>query len=221
MRAILTTFLLLCLPASAFAFGMKPADIQKQCREQAEEFYREGKDHLVVTFEGLAMPSKSYVYNSLIEKLKNTANLEFAVRAHRHTQATKAMICIREWEQVHHERLQLTIIGHSFGGGVAVQKLLNYLNTENIRVKNVITLDPRNPGSSIFSCRMQRPGREKFAKPVFVENYVNFYQCGGGLPGERVLGAENIEIDRATHTNLPNQELVYKKVKDLFESINI
>ncbi|MCO5144019.1 MAG: hypothetical protein M9962_13095 [Oligoflexia bacterium] len=220
MKTILISIALLCLPISAFAFGSKPADIQEQCKEQAENFYRDGKNHLVVTFEGLAMPSESFVYRGLIEKLQNTEiGSTFAVRAHRYKNAENAMTCIREWVNIHHERLNLTLIGHSFGGGIAVQSLLKTLKQENIKVKHVITLDPRDNSSSIFSCRMQNPGNEKYTRPSHVGQYINFYQCGGGLPGERVSGAENIEIERATHGNLPSQELVFKRVKELFEAL--
>lgn len=183
---------------------------QADCRDEALAASRKGIHHLVVSFEGLASYSAGFVRKGLIAPLIAAHPGRFVSANFAYTSVTRAELCIREWSSVHGQSLRLTIIGHSFGGGIATFRLFKLI--PDLYISEAVTLDPRS-WTSDSNLRKTR-SLEQFARPVNVGQFLNFYQRGG-MPGYRVEGAENFELTGVRHTRVPRHEAVRAALTDL------
>ncbi len=120
--------------------------------------------------------------------------------------SSSAHECVQAFYRVHQSESKISVLGHSFGAGIATFSLLEKLATDSIMVENVITMDPRN-GSNDGRYLATRE-QFQFEKPGHVAHFLNFRQRGGGLPGYSVTGAENIRVQGTTHVGLPRNEEV-------------
>lgn len=180
------------------------------CRSDAITARERGVHHLVISFEGLASYFAGFVRKGLIAPLARAHGDEFFSMNYAYTSSAKAAACVREWKSVQGSHLRVTVIGHSFGGGIAVPAFLSA--ARDIDFETVITLDPRSWSADANAARTK--SLDQFAAPANVRRFFNFYQRGG-MPGYRVLGAENYQIQGTTHTALPRNSTVIRAVDDL------
>lgn len=185
---------------------MSQTSFAKVCVDDAKKSKAAGINHLVISFEGLMSYGAGFVRRSLIKNMSANSQYKFYSKNLSYTSTSKAVECINDWEQVFKSQYELTIIGHSFGGGIATFKLLGLI--KNVYVDNVITLDPRSWSSD--SGYYKTKSLYQFAAPKNVGKFLNFYQRGG-MPGYKVLGAENFELKNTTHTRVPTHSSVFDK----------
>jgi len=178
-----------------------------ECTKDAQNSQKSGVNHLVVSFEGLASHFAGFVRKSLILNLQKRHPNEFVSKNYSYRSSSKAAACIRDWHQVFKGEFILSIVGHSFGGGIATFELLQKIG--DIPVDHAVTLDPR----SWVSDRDYRKNKDlfQFSNPGNVGYFVNFFQRGG-MPGYKVRGAENFELKNTSHTRVPAHGAVFQAV---------
>lgn len=168
----------------------------KICTKDALAAKAQGVNHLVISFEGLMSYNAGFVRKTLIKNLQS--KFRFYSKNLSYTSTAKAVECLNDWENVFKSNYQLSVIGHSFGGGIATFKFLELI--KHTHVDNVMTLDPRS--WSTDSQYSKTKSLYQFKKPQNVDQFVNFYQRGG-MPGYRVQGAQNQELKNTKHTKVP------------------
>jgi hypothetical protein len=194
------------------------ANSEKNCREQAIEASKHLSPHLVLSFEGLFIPAKGILYRSLITPLSKQKPKNLFYQQFRYSQAERATTCVLAWEKIlGKDGFTISVLGHSFGGGIGAPRLVKNLDRYGLKVKNLITMDPRDNSSKIFRCPSAEVGREKYAKLNNVESQISFFQCGRGLPGEHFSGVRNIEIKGHSHGNLPSSSLIYSITSQMIQ----
>ncbi|PCJ20598.1 MAG: hypothetical protein COB02_03495 [Candidatus Cloacimonadota bacterium] len=181
------------------------------CEVLAYDSKKANVSHLVISFEGLGSKFAGFVKRNITRKIQKELNYSFATKGYGWTDTNAAHECITKWSKVMKETLKLTIIGHSFGAGIATFKLLDKLKVSDIQVNNVITLDPRTGSNGGFSGEFMH-----FQKPEHVNLFVNFWQKRG-LRGYGVKGAENIQILNTGHVGLAKNKKVYDRVKSIIK----
>lgn len=183
------------------------------CRDQAREALRQGHSSLIISFEGLFSKMAGYVRNGLMKPLEEEMPNQFSHNNYGWRETRAAFNCILQWREIFGNRLNLTIIGHSFGAGYATFELLDDLRRTGIAVRNVITLDPRTARTD---SNYRRSGDLKqFERPGNVGNFVNLYQRSSGLPGFEVRGAQNIRVEGTSHTRIPSHATTAREVRNL------
>lgn len=172
-----------------------------------------GITNLVVSIEGLMSKPLGFVRNGLVKYLKEKAQTQFASHNFGDNERFEVNKCIKTYRKVIGESLRVTIIGHSFGGGITTFKVLEKI--EGIPVANVVTLDPRSwDGDIQYRIRKsdviyKRPGN------VEITNFLNFFQTGM-MRGYQVKGARNVKI-KAMHVAVPKNDQVRKAVLALLD----
>ncbi len=191
---------------TALTLGLtQTAHAASSCRSEALDARDKGVHHLVVSFEGLASYFAGFTRRGLIRPLQTKYGATFVSENFSWGSSQKAENCIRDWKVVHGPDLKLSIIGHSFGGGIAVFELLREI--KDIDVANVITIDPR---SWTTDRNYRRLGTmDLFTQPANVEEFSNFYQTGA-MRGYRVIGATNVKVSGKGHTRMPTAPELYK-----------
>ncbi|MCO5142946.1 MAG: hypothetical protein M9962_07645 [Oligoflexia bacterium] len=184
----------------------------EDCLREAQEAKQSGANHLVVSFEGLGSKQAGFVRNGLLKRIENDVGRIMVSKNYAYTEDAKAFECIKDFKNVLGKDLNLMVIGHSFGGGIAIFNLLDRMN--GMQVDNVITLDPRSMDSEARF--MLSKSENIYSKPntVRIGAFYNFYQKGG-LPGYAVKGAKNIELKGVNHAALPSHSSVQKLAKKL------
>ncbi len=200
MRLIIL-FFILAFASRSYAGG---------CDSEAQLAKSKGIHRLVVSFEGLMSYNAGFVRRALIKDLSDSHKNLFHSKNYAYTSTTKAAACILEWKNVHRSDLHLTVVGHSFGGGIAVFKLLDLIPTVIVDV--AMTLDPRSwTADSRF---YKSKSLFQFESTDNVVRFINFYQRGS-MPGYAVKGAENIELKHTRHTKVPAHPNVEKAARCL------
>lgn len=161
-------------------------------------------NHMVVSFEGLGNTgiSKANLSNAFEGQLNYTA-MNLPAQIDSPNSLSKAYNCILQ-QRRNSPNMKISIIGHSCGGVTAVN-LAQQLSNAGITVENVLTVDPRCR-HSLYTCA-DNMSSAAFSRPSRVRQFVNFYQCGGGLAGQRVAGACNNRIS-SSHTFMPSNSQV-------------
>lgn len=178
------------------------------CRNEALSARDKGINHLVVSFEGLASYWAGFVRKGLIYPMQKKYGQSFVSKNHSYGGVRSAENCIRDWKLVHGPSLVLTVIGHSFGAGIAVPNLLSEI--KDIPVAHVITMDPRS-WSTDWNYRRMRT-LDLYTTPGNVDTHVNFYQLGG-MRGYRYVGAENVQVFGSNHVGLPRVSKIHERVQ--------
>jgi pimeloyl-ACP methyl ester carboxylesterase len=178
----------------------------KVCLKEAQNAKSQGISHLVVSFEGLASYFSGFVRRSLIRDLQKNYGDEFVSKNYSYTSSKTAAECVSDWATVFKTQSTITIIGHSFGGGIATFDLLQKI--PNVRIQNVITLDPRSWTSD--SNYNRNKNMYQFVIPKNVIYGMNFFQRGG-MPGYKVENANNYQLTNTAHTRVPAHSIVYEK----------
>lgn len=180
----------------------------KVCYQEALKAKSDGNHHLVISFEGLMSYNAGFVRKTLIRDLKN--EYTFFSKNLSYTSVKTAMECIYDWENVFRQNYKLSIIGHSFGGGIATFELLEKI--KNLHVDHVMTLDPRSWKSD--SLYRKSKNLNVFKKPLNVREFYNLYQRGA-MPGYKVLDATNTKLENTSHTGLPAHDTVFQQARCL------
>jgi hypothetical protein len=184
-----------------------------QCAEMIAQAKTSGKKHFVVSFEGLASHGIGYVRRNLMQKLESEFGRGFATINYGWRQSSKAHACAVQWARGIGEGHQISVIGHSFGAGIATFDFAEKLGQSGLKIRYAVTLDPRNwTNDAKF---MSSREFHQYTKPANVEKHINFWQ-GGGLRGYGVSGADNHEIKDSGHTGLPSNTKVHGIVRALF-----
>lgn len=110
-----------------------------------------------------------------------------------YTATGTAHTCALEWMKVPGRRLILA--GHSFGG-MSLVRVTEELAKRNVKVTEVISIDPRSwTGMGIYRARG-------------TDRWENYFQFGGGLPGKSIPAADvNLRLSGG-HTGMPFQPAV-------------
>lgn len=182
------------------------------CDVLAFDAKKAGVHHLVISFEGLGSKYIGFVRKNITRKIQKELDYSFATKGYGWTDTQSASECIDTWSSLMKEDLKLTVVGHSFGAGIATFRLLDELKESGIHVNNVITLDPRT-GSNVkgFKGKFMH-----FEKPEHVDQFVNFWQKNG-LRGYGVEGAENIQINNSGHVGLATNKKIYNRIKQIIK----
>lgn len=177
------------------------------CSALARESKTQGISHLIISFEGLASYWAGFVRRSLLRNLQSQFAGEFASKNYSYTSSAAAAACISDWKKVWGDRAQFTVIGHSFGGGIAVFDLLK--RVPQVTISHVITLDPRSwTADSLYA---KNKNLKQFTLPDNVVSGFNFYQRKA-MPGYQVEGAKNIQLVGPSHTKVPAHAEVFNVV---------
>ncbi len=178
------------------------------CRSEALKARDSGVKHLVVSFEGLASYWAGFVRKGLIKPMQNKYGATFVSKNYSYGSTQSAESCIRDFKLVMGSDLHLSVIGHSFGAGIAVFNLLNEI--KDISVNEVVTMDPRTWSTDWNYRRMKT--LDLFEKPANVARQMNFYQTGG-MRGYRVVGADNVQVTGTTHVGMPRVKGIHQQVQ--------
>ncbi|MCO4780786.1 MAG: hypothetical protein KC646_00575 [Candidatus Cloacimonetes bacterium] len=183
------------------------------CDVLAYDSKKVGVRHLVISFEGLGSKYIGFVRKNITRKIQKELNYNFATKGYGWTDTEAAYDCVSTWSNLMKDQLQLTVVGHSFGAGIATFKFLDKLQASEIKVDNVITLDPRtgSNGGKLKNKFMH------FQKPDHVKLFVNFWQKNG-LRGYGVEGAENIQITNSGHVGLASNKKIYNRIKTIIKN---
>lgn len=206
-----------------------------ECLREAREAKQSGVKNLVISFEGLGAKNLGFVRNGLLAKIGKEIRRTAVSKNYDYTEDDKAYACVKDFKKIYKEDIRITIIGHSFGGGIGTFKLLARMNGQ--AVQNVITLDPRSMDgdSKYWRLMSQNYNKNDFRKVSFnknnkkkepseavfecpknvkIGNFYNFYQKGG-MPGYEVKGARNFELKNISHISVPADRKVQKATKNL------
>jgi hypothetical protein len=192
------------------AYAVKSA---KQCLQDAKQAQASGSSQLVITMEGLMGG-----FDGRAAKLARTSlsksGLDANVAAFSHLNSSLAAQCANAWKKVHGDKLRITFIGHSFGGGLGAMPALKEMAGYGITVQNLVILDGRTGSEVVCGAN----GGPTFEKPENVEKVISFCQCGfmpgrSFEPGENV---ENITVYGTSHINLPGSKVAKDRVTELF-----
>ncbi|MCB0377927.1 MAG: hypothetical protein KDD33_05485 [Bdellovibrionales bacterium] len=156
-------------------------------------------NHLVVSFEGLGNLGVNHANISNAFQ----SNASYTPLNLSRFGGSTAYNCIERLKR-QNPKLKVSIIGHSCGG-VTAANLANKLASNGMAPNNVMTIDPRCH-HALYTCADSKPA-PAFNKAPGVGQWVNFYQCGGGLAGQKVSGACNARIN-AAHVNMPGDSRV-------------
>lgn len=200
MKLFLFTFWIFVLPSFAEA---------RDCSRDALEAQRSKTYDIVFSFEGLASHGAGFVRNGLIEPLPDT----FVSKNFAYTQDDEAYDCTRDFQALLGDKMRLFVVGHSFGGGIAVP---NYLARfpKGAVVHGVVTLDPRSWTSDSIYGQTKDLFVFQRNKDLKIQAWVNYFQRGG-MPGYKVKGAINVPINDASHVGLPKQDPVKNTLMEL------
>jgi hypothetical protein len=185
----------------------RPAVAASGCLQEARDAKKQSVSHLVVSFEGLASYFAGFVRRSLIRDLQEKYEGEFISKNYSYTSSVSAAQCAKDWYGVFGDQAVITVIGHSFGGGIAVFEMLKRL--PNVPVNHVVTLDPRSwTTDSLYS---KNKNLAPFTLPTNVLEGWNFYQRGA-MPGYEVRGAKNFRLSGVSHVRVPAHPEVLRAV---------
>jgi len=183
------------------------------CSQIVADARTSGKKHFVVSFEGLASHGAGFVRRNLMSKLQSEFGRGFATINYGWRQSSKAHSCAVQWARSIGADHQISVVGHSFGAGIATFDFAEKLKNSGLKIRYAVTLDPRNwTNDAKF---MSSREFNQYQKPANVEKHINFWQ-GSGLRGYGVSGAENHEIKDSGHTGLPANPKVHEIVRALF-----
>ncbi|MEW6709946.1 MAG: hypothetical protein AB1403_09020 [Candidatus Riflebacteria bacterium] len=216
IRGFIVALAMISIFCLAFTDGVMASN-----RDEALEFKQKGVDLLIVSFEGLASHGIGFVRNGLIEYLESSVKVPFVSKNYAYTDDSKAYSLIRDYFEVYGKNLRIMIIGHSFGGGIAVVKLLKrlkaYVDLKRVKgfsIESVITLDPRSwDGDTKF---WTSRNEYLYSAPAGLDilNQYNFYQTSLLMRGYKFKNAKNIKL-RTMHTKMPKEKKVRTLCKDL------
>jgi pimeloyl-ACP methyl ester carboxylesterase len=205
-------FVLTPSPAKAF-FG---ASAQTKCKEQAQQAASQGNHSLIITMEGL-FGGRNGRAAAFARRALGRAGKSATVMPYSHTQSSAAAECAAIWKSIHGNRLKVTFVGHSFGGGRGAFPTLEKMAEKGIRVQDLVVFDGRT-GSEMVCGELGGP---KFTRPPNVDYVTNFYQCGAGLPGRTFVEDGRVRNHRlpegfGAHVNLPSNSFALDVVSDIF-----
>lgn len=201
MRLFLLALTLLAPPISAYA--------RTSCEQAA---LSSTKTHLIITMEGL-MGGVDGRAAAMARRSVAAASSGATVVPFSYTQVAQAAACAEVWKRLYGERLKITFVGHSFGGGRGALPLMNSLAAKGIQVNEMVILDGRvcDQNSGIM-CREENAcandGGRVLTRPPNVGRVFNFYQCGGGLQGRKFREdgrVQNIQVN-SSHIGMPRHE---------------
>lgn len=214
--------------------NLAQAQLTNECRRQLDSARRSGSRELVVTFEGLlgqelfGSPVKNQLLrpwmaeNGAVPAIHHgcTTSMSASLASGCANQVKSAMDCVRAFRKALGTRLQLSVIGHSFGGSYGVFNFLRLAEQEGIFIENVMTLDPRTHHDDVATRgkKAPDPAMYRYAKPANVGRMINVYQCSG-LRGYLVKNAMNISLcGKASHLGLPRHAEVRRLAGSLLGS---
>lgn len=174
-------------------------------------------NHLVVTLEGLGGELLGSQALQLARRA-NHSNYQIANYSHSHAAGIVGN-CVERWKRSAGPNARITIIGHSLGGGAAVD-LANNLQRRKISVEDMITFDGRYGNEGGCLIRGTFNPRLKLSKPYNVKNVRNYYQRNDICPGRLFLeghGVQNIPM-QSSHIGLPRQGRANSEVSQLLNN---
>lgn len=201
--------------------GPSDPDAAAKCARLSAVNKARGNRNLVIAFEGLASYSGGaaqaayqahaealrgqkgsppsgfgmggFVARGLMLPVAASAASKFDFLVFPYTATGTAHACALEWMKVPGRRLILA--GHSFGG-MSLVRVTEELAKRNVRVAEVISVDPRSwTGGGLYRTRG-------------VQRWENYYQFGGGLPGKSIPAADVNQRLSGGHTGMPFQPAV-------------
>lgn len=204
-----------------------------ECRRQLDQARRRNSPNLVVTFEGLfgqelfGSPVKNHLMDPWIR-----SNGAVAVSHHGCTtsmfaelsrgcapQVQSAMACLRIFQSEFGSRLNVSVIGHSFGASYGVFNFIKQAEREGVFIENVLTLDARthHDDQATRGRNAPDPSMYRYERPRNVGRFINVYQCSG-LRGYLVKNATNISLcGEASHLRLPAHPRVRQVADQLLD----
>lgn len=182
------------------------------CDQQIAHAKQSGSNHMLISFEGLGSKQMGFVRNNIVKRAHGDVNSGWVSKSYGWQDASAASECAQRF---HLETGgKISVVGHSFGGGIATFKFADQLNQSGVPIENAVTLDPRNMGNDT-NYAMTR-NFNQYQKPPNVNNFTNFYQ-NSGLRGYGVEGANNINL-QSSHVGLAREEQVYTHVRGLLSN---
>ena len=109
----------------------------------------------------------------------------------------KAAECAAAWQSVLGNRVEISVFGHSFGGGMGAIPAAQRMKARGLNVKNLVVYDPREWDSR----RGIMKDKARYSALSGV-NTVNYRQ-DGGLPGEFVANSDETTVNGINHGALP------------------
>jgi hypothetical protein len=187
------------------------------CERNAKDAKGRGIRYVVFSFEGLASYLAGFVRNNLVESLPGSYQQRFVAESFAYTGDDQAVRCLRDYQAVFGKSAKFVVIGHSFGGGIAVPNFLDKLSSSD-ELHAVITLDPRSwTSDSIYSRSKDLFVFQPKLKPT-VRIFLNFFQRGS-MPGYKVKGAVNVPINDSNHVGMPANQRVHHSVEEILSAL--
>jgi hypothetical protein len=145
--------------------------------------------------------------NGLALKIRNERNAQYSIRGFSHALGPERIAtCAREWQSVHGDRLRVTVMGHSLGGGQALIKTADNLEQIGIQIDTLVSLDGRNGPE-----RRCGDKEQPYVQPRNVDRVYNFRRCGLGLDGREWTGThvQNFLVN-SPHSSVPYNSTVHE-----------
>ncbi len=155
-----------------------PGTSSGTCEAAASRAAASNNPNLVISMEGLCSGPNAGAA-AAARATAGASGIGAPVMSYSWLGGAQATRCAEIWKNKFGDKLRLTFIGHSFGGGPGRRSAVDAMARKNIHIQNLVMFDPREA----YDVRCGEGGGPKYEVPGNVTNVLNFYQCDAGLPG--------------------------------------